>query len=68
MRRPTIAVGLPPTERDAVIEELTVAEFGSVMLESVSELPAVLEAGLPIGLAVLDPTGDPAAFAETLKA
>ena len=32
MRRPTIAVGLPPYERDPVLEELTNAEFGSVIL------------------------------------
>ena len=34
MRRPTIAVGLPPAEREAVLQQLTVAEFGSVILES----------------------------------
>ena len=66
MRRPTIAVGLPPAEREAVLQELTTAEFGSVVLESVSELPAVIQAGLPVGLAILDATDDPVAFAVNL--
>ena len=66
MRRPTIAVGLPPAEREAVLQQLTVAEFGSVILESASELPAVIEAGLPVGLAILDPTSDPVAFSLAL--
>jgi pilus assembly protein CpaE len=67
MRRPTIAVGLPATERDSIIQELTLAEFGSVILESADELPAVVEAGIPVGLAILDPTEDPVAFAEDLR-
>ena len=66
MRRPTIAVGLPPGERDAILQGLTAAEFGSVILESVGELPAVIEAGLPVGLAILDPTDDPVGFAASL--
>ena len=66
MRRPTIAVGLPPAEREAVLQELTTAEFGSVVLESVSELPDVIQAGLPVGLAILDATDDPVAFAVNL--
>ncbi len=66
MRRPTIAVGLPPAEREAVLQELTAAEFGSVLLESVSELPEVIQAGLPVGLAILDATDDPIAFAVNL--
>ena len=68
MRRPTIAVGLPPGERDATLLGLTAAEFGSVILESASELPAVIEAGLPVGLAILDPTNDPVGFAASLEA
>jgi pilus assembly protein CpaE len=68
MRRPTIAVGLPPAEREAVLQELTTAEFGSVVLESVSELPEVIQAGLPVGLAILDATEDPVAFAVNLLA
>jgi pilus assembly protein CpaE len=68
MRRPTIAVGLPPYERDPVLEQLTIAEFGSVILESADELTAVIEAGLPVGLAILETTNDPLAFAATLYA
>jgi len=66
MRRPTIAIGLPASERDAILHELTAAEFGSVILESVEELPAVMEAGLPVGLAILDATKEPLAFAAAL--
>jgi pilus assembly protein CpaE len=68
MRRPTIAVGLPAYERDAVLQQITEAEFGSVILESADELPAVIDAGLPVGLAILDATNDPLAFAATLYA
>jgi pilus assembly protein CpaE len=68
MRRPTIAIGLPPAEREAIVGELTAAEFGSVILESVDELPAVIEAGLPVGLAILDATEDSLGFAGALAA
>jgi len=60
MSRPTIAVGLPGLERDAVIEALAAAEFGTVALEAPSDLAAVIAAELPIGLAVLDAGDDPA--------
>ncbi|TAK01664.1 MAG: hypothetical protein EPO36_04640 [Chloroflexota bacterium] len=66
MSRPTIAVGLPGHERDAVIEALAAAEFGTVALEGPSDLAAVLEAELPIGLAVLDAGDDPAALLEVI--
>jgi MinD-like ATPase involved in chromosome partitioning or flagellar assembly len=66
MSRPTIAVGLPGHERDAVIEALAAAEFGTVALEAPSDLAAVLEAELPIGLAVLDAGDDPAALLEVI--
>lgn len=67
MHRPTIAVGLPPDEREAILQGLTAAEFGSVILESVEELPTVIEAGLPVGLAILDATSDPRGFAAALR-
>ena len=54
MHRPTIAVALPAAEREAVLEDLSAAEFGTVGLESASELPEVLRAELPIGLAIVD--------------
>ncbi|MEW5991986.1 MAG: AAA family ATPase [Chloroflexota bacterium] len=66
MSRPTIAVGLPARERDAVIEALAGAEFGTVALEAPSDLAAVIEAELPVGLAVLDAGQDPAALLETV--
>ena len=66
MSRPTIAVGLPTYERDAVIEALTLAEFGTVALEATGDLAAVLEAELPVGLAVLDAGDDPAALVASL--
>jgi len=66
MSRPTIAVGLPGPERDAVIEALASAEFGTVALESPADLAAVIEAELPIGLAVLDAGDDPAGLLEAI--
>jgi len=66
MSRPTIAVGLPGPERDAIIGALSEAEFGTVALEAPADLAAVLEAELPIGLAVLDAGDDPAALLETI--
>jgi pilus assembly protein CpaE len=66
MSRPTIAVGLPGPERDAVIEALASAEFGTVALEAPADLAAVIEAELPIGLAVLDAGDDPAALLEAI--
>jgi MinD-like ATPase involved in chromosome partitioning or flagellar assembly len=66
MRRPTIALGVLPHEREAILHQLNVAEFGSVILESAEELPAVIQAGIPVGLAVLDATSDPAALAVSL--
>ena len=59
MRRPTIAVALPASEREAVLEHLAAAEFGTVSLESASELAEVLRAELPVGLAILDASGNP---------
>ncbi len=67
MRRPTIAVGLPPSERDDVVQQLTEAEFGTVILEHVDELAPALLAGLPIGLVILDATADPRGLADTLS-
>ncbi|HEX4898734.1 MAG TPA: AAA family ATPase [Candidatus Limnocylindrales bacterium] len=66
MSRPTIAVGLPGPERDAVIAALAAAEFGTVAIEVPADLAAVIEAELPIGLAVLDAGDDPARLLETI--
>ena len=66
MSRPTIAVGLPAPEREAVLETLAAAEFGTVVLETPADLAAILVAELPIGLAVLDAGDDPAALLEAV--
>lgn len=66
MRRPTIAIGLPVGERDAVLEYLSAAEFGTVVLESAVELEEIVRAGLPVGLAILDATDDPNGLAAIL--
>ena len=66
MRRPTIAIALPAAERDAVLEYLGTAEFGTVVLESVTELADVLRAELPIGLAIIDAGPDPDAVIRSL--
>ncbi len=67
MSRPTIAVGLPGPERDSVIAALTAAEFGTVALESTSDLAAVVNAALPVGLAVLDAGSDLAELIKTIE-
>jgi pilus assembly protein CpaE len=66
MRRPTIAVGLDARDRDAVLEHLTTAEFGTVAIESVSEIAAVVEGGIPVALAILDAGGNPQHLAAAL--
>lgn len=68
MRRPTIAVALPESEREAVLEFLAAAEFGTVVLETAADLERVVEGGLPVGLAILDITDDPSSVASTLAA
>jgi len=67
MSRPTIAVGLPAAERDSVIAALAAAEFGTVALEGPSDLTAVLDAALPIGLAVMDAAEDLPALLDTIE-
>jgi len=66
MSRPTIAVGLPGPERDRVLEALTAADFGTVTLESAADLATVIEAELPVGLAILDVGDDPTELLKTL--
>ena len=68
MRRPTIAIALPASERDAVLGHFSGAEFGTVMLESATELSEVLRAELPIGLAIVDASADPGVVVRTLAA
>lgn len=68
MRRPTIAIGLPARERDAALEQLAAAEFGTVVLESVTDLERVVASGLPVGLAILDATDDPTVVGASLAA
>jgi pilus assembly protein CpaE len=65
MSRPTIAICLPLPEREAVVQALAAAEFGTVALEAPADLAAVIDAELPIGLAVLDAGAD---LAELLAA
>src|SRR3990172_11084542 len=62
MTRPTIAVGLPARETQAVLEVLEAAEFATVTLESPEDLAALVESGRPIGLALLDAGDDPSAL------
>jgi len=62
MTRPTIAVGLPARETQAVLEVLEAAEFTTITLESPEDLAALVESGRPIGLALLDAGDDPSAL------
>jgi pilus assembly protein CpaE len=66
MSRPTIAVGLPQPEREAVVQALAAAEFGTVELETAADLAAVIDAELPIGIALLDAGDDPAELLEAV--
>jgi pilus assembly protein CpaE len=66
MSRPTIAVGLPAAERDAVLEALAAAGFGTVTLESSADLAAVLDAQLPVGLAILDGSAESTSLVEAV--
>ncbi|MEO8462353.1 MAG: AAA family ATPase [Chloroflexota bacterium] len=59
MPRSTIAIDLPVGERDAVVEHLMAADFGIMKLETAGELAAVVNAGMPIALAILEVTDDP---------
>ncbi|HSO29976.1 MAG TPA: AAA family ATPase [Candidatus Sulfomarinibacteraceae bacterium] len=68
MNRPTIAVCLSEPEREAVTAALADAGFGTVQLEAPSDLGAVIEAELPVALAVLDAGDDPAILIATLTA
>ncbi|MEO8208229.1 MAG: AAA family ATPase [Chloroflexota bacterium] len=60
MARSTIAIGLDAGEKDAVIAQLSAAEFGTVALERPEDLGPVVKAGLPIGLAILQASDNPA--------
>jgi MinD-like ATPase involved in chromosome partitioning or flagellar assembly len=66
MTRPTIAVGLPARENQAVLEALGAAEFATIALESPEDLVGLVEAGRPIGLVVLDAGNEPSALLETV--
>lgn len=59
MSRSTVAIGLAPGERDAVIEQLTAAEFRTVTLETAGDLAAVVNGGVPVALAILEVADDP---------
>lgn len=67
MSRPTIAVGLPGPEREAIVHALAAASFGTVTLETADDLAVIVDAELPIGLAVLEAGEDPAAVVEAVR-
>lgn len=67
MTRPTIAVGLGPYGTEAVVEELRNAGFGTVALDGPADLRAIVDAELPIALAVLDVETDLEATLDALE-
>jgi pilus assembly protein CpaE len=67
MSRPTIAIGLPAPERDAVIAAFAAAEFGTVVLESTADLATVIDGQLPVALALLDAGSDATALVEAVR-
>ena len=66
MTRPTIAVALPAPEREAVIAALAAADFGTVLLDSLSDLGTALDGGLLVQLVVLDAGTDPGPLLEAV--
>ncbi len=66
MSRPTIAVHLSARESESALAALEAAEFATITLDSPEDLAALIEAGRPIGLAVLDAGDDPSALLDTL--
>ncbi|MBI2776564.1 MAG: AAA family ATPase [Chloroflexi bacterium] len=66
MSRPTIAVGLPEPEHSAVLLALQEAGFGTVSLASAQDLAAIVEAELPVGLAIVEAGGDPATLLDAV--
>ena len=66
MNRPTIALDLAADELATAAEQLEAAGFGTVSLDSAADLAEVLDAALPIGLAILDANREPDALAEVV--
>ena len=57
--RATVAIGLPPGEREPVIAAFQAAGYPTVTLDSQSDLPSLATTGLAFAAAVLDLTDDP---------
>ncbi len=66
MTRPTIAVAFPQPDADAVLTELHAAGFGTVALDAPGDLAAIVDAELPVALAVLDAGNDATSSVEAV--
>ena len=65
--RATVAIGLPPGEREPIVAAFQAAGYPTVILETRSDLPALATTGLAFAAAVLDVADDPAGAVETVS-
>jgi pilus assembly protein CpaE len=65
--RATVAIGLPPGEREPVVAAFEAAGYPTVTLDSLSDLPSLATTGLDFAAAVLDLTDDPPATVEVVN-
>ena len=66
--RPTIAVGLPDTERDDLVAVLGEAGFATIALDPAASIVEAFTPGTSRLIAVLDVAGDPAAAVARVRA
>lgn len=64
MARPNVVVALPPDEQAAVVGELEVAGFRTVVVGDAAELRSCLRADRNVGVVILDADGDVGAALE----
>jgi pilus assembly protein CpaE len=57
--RATVAIGLPPGEREPIVAAFQAAGYPTVTLDSQSDLPSLATTGLDFAAAVLDLADDP---------
>lgn len=64
--RSTIAIGLPPGERDLIGAAFTELGFSTYLIDGPRDLPQLAAMAVPISAAILDVEDDPTAAAEVL--
>jgi pilus assembly protein CpaE len=66
-RRATVAIGLPPGEREPIVAAFQAAGYPTVTFDSQSDLPSLATTGLTFAAAVLDLADDPYGTVEIVK-